>query len=87
MNFGNNIEKLGFEKSTWPMVEIENTPVGNIIYRGRPLTPDASLDDPEWYIQMIVIDSSTGAQVIETSSTDGFKYKWTDRQNLRYILK
>ena len=85
MQFGNNIEKFGFEKSTWPLVLI--SPNGSQIYRGRPSKSDASLDEPVWFIQRIVIvNGSDGSQVIETRSTDGFKYKWEDRENLNYHL-
>ena len=86
MQFGNNIEKFGFEKSTWPMVLI--SPNGCEIYRGRPSKSDAFPDEPVWFIQHIVIvTGKDGSQVIETRSTDGFKYKWEDRETLKYYLK
>ena len=85
MNFGNNIEKLGFEKSTWPMVEIIPIPNGNIVYRGRPKFHDARPDDPVWYIQKIVIENNLVVQKITTTSTDDFKYRWLDRETLNYM--
>ena len=53
MNFGNNIEKMAFEKGEWPLVEI--SPDGNTIYMGRPPHSDALPDEPGWIIKRIEI--------------------------------
>lgn len=85
MNFGNNIEKMAFEKGTWPLVWISSD--GTLIYRGRPSKPNAKEFEPVWYIQQVFIQTTPeGHQRIETRSTDGFRYKWTERITLEYQL-
>ena len=85
MQFGNNIEKFGFEKSNWPMMWISSD--GGLIYRGRPSKTDAREDEPVWYIQQVIIRSTPeGHKQIETKSTDGFGYRWDERTTLEYHL-
>ena len=85
MNFGNNIEKYAFEKSNWPMMWISSD--GGLIYRGRPSKTDAREDEPVWYIQQVIIQSTpAGDKQIETRSTDGFGYRWDERTTLEYHL-
>ena len=67
MNFGNNIEKMGFEKGEWPFVEISRD--GNTIFMGRPPHSRASYEEPGWIIKRIDILQDTpkpGYQTIET---------------------
>lgn len=67
MQFGNNIEKMAFEKGEWPMVEI--SPDGSVIYMGRPTKPDLDIESVGWIIKKIVIQQNIpepGAQTITT---------------------
>ena len=86
MNFGNNIEAMGFEKSGWALVEVQTLSGRQTIYKGKPSKPDALEDDPVWYIQKVeIVHGKDGYEIITTRSTDGFKYKWSERKNLNYV--
>ena len=67
MNFGNNIEKMGFEKGEWPVVEKSHD--GNTIYMGRPPHSSARSGEPGWIIKRINILQDVpkpGCQTIHT---------------------
>ena len=54
MSFGNNIEKYGFDKSTWPIVEVNDLPDGGQeIYMAKSRYPNASTSDPVWLYKFI----------------------------------
>lgn len=82
MNFGNNIERLGFEKSGWLKVATSD----EVTYMGRPETADASDDDAVWLIKKIEHPSAPGK--------DGFQYittkysqrrvRWSEKESLEY---
>lgn len=83
MNFGNNIEAMGFEKSGWSLVEI--SPDGCTIYKGKTSKEDALPDEPVWIISRVFIANSTdGSQTIETKYAKGSFNKWSDRSKLTY---
>lgn len=84
MKFINNIEKLGFEKSTWPLIEI--SPDGNTIYMGKPKTDSADYRDSCWFIKRITIATSPeGWQSIVTQVAEGgWNNAWIERHRLTY---
>lgn len=68
MNFGNNIEKMAFEKGEWPVVEI--LPGGAVIFMGKPPYPEARGVEPGWIIKRIEIFQDVpkpGCQTIHTT--------------------
>ena len=95
MNFGNNIEKMAFEKGEWPVVEI--SPDGNTIYMGRPPHSHARFDEPGWIIKKICISQYSlkpgyQAQNIETryaqqTRPDGTNIPlcWDMRNEVEYV--
>lgn len=88
MNFGNNIEKMAFEKGEWPLVEIMDG--GNTIYLGKPPHSCASSDEPGWIIKKIEIFPEypdTGCQTIETmyAGGPGNIVCWDERYNCEYL--
>ena len=79
MNFGNNIEKFGFDKGVWPLVEV--SPDGNTIYMGKPPHENAGAHEKGWVIKKIIKTTEpNGLQIIETTYSDGGS--WYDRYNL-----
>ena len=82
MFFNNNIEKLGFEKAGWLKIAASD----EVTYMGKPLTADASDDEPVWIVKKIEHPSAPGK--------DGFKYttikyspknvRWSEKENLEY---
>ena len=70
MKFGNNIEKMAFEKGEWPVVEIMPSIDGlQTIYMGRPPHSSARSDEPGWIIKRIdILQDMTkpGCQTIHT---------------------
>ena len=88
MNFGNNIEKMAFEKGEWPVVEI--SPDGNTIYMGRPPHGSASVEDPGWIIKRIDILQDRprpGYQTIRTTYARDPKNMvcWYNKDNYKYL--
>ncbi|MBR4155561.1 MAG: hypothetical protein IKU01_02500 [Bacteroidales bacterium] len=81
MNFGNNIEAMGFEKSGWSKIATSD----NITYMGKPMTPDALDDDPVWTIKKIE-KGGTGKDGFEyiTITYSQNRVKWNEREKLTY---
>lgn len=91
MNFGNNIEKMAFEKGEWPVVEISPSIDGlQQIYMGKPPHSHALPDEPGWIIKRIDIwqDSpKPGHQTIHTlyaRDPRNIVY-WDNRRNYEYL--
>lgn len=85
MNFGNNIEQLGFEKSGW--VIIDQSADGNTVYMGKPSTADAKPADAAWHIRKVTTEvQDDGSQLIMTQHAEPHgKCVWADRKNLEYL--
>lgn len=88
MNFGNNIEKMAFEKGEWPVVEISRD--GNTIYMGRPPHSLARADEPGWIIKRIDILQDIpkpGCQTIHTMYARDLKniVCWDFRHDYEYL--
>lgn len=88
MNFGNNIEKMAFEKGEWPFVEISVD--GNTIYMGRPPHSHAGSDEPGWIIKRISIMQNSpirGYQTIETCYANDPRnlVYWDNKRNYEYL--
>lgn len=84
MNFGNNIERMGFEKAGWSLVEV--SPDGCTIYQGRPSKEDALPNEPVWFIKKISIaNGKDGSQTIQLQYSKHKNNTWEDRKNLRYV--
>ena len=87
MHFGNNIEKFGFEKSSWPLIEIIDNPDGSqIIYMGKSRVKDARENDNVWLVRKITINSKVGRQNIVTKQTADWNNAWDLRERLVYYL-
>ena len=93
MNFGNNIEKMAFEKGEWPFVEI--SPDGTVIFMGKPPHPKAHPKDPGWIIKRITIIPDypvPGCQTIETRyasaiSPEGVNMAfWARKTDYEYVF-
>ena len=93
MNFGNNIEKMAFEKGEWPMVEI--LPGGTVIFMGKPPHANAHERDPGWIIKRIIINPDypkSGFQTIETKyasdkTPEGVNMvRWYSRHDYDYVF-
>jgi hypothetical protein len=85
MNFGNNIEQLGFEKSGW--VIIDQSADGNTVYMGKPSIADAKPADAAWHIRKVTTETQKDGSVltiIQHSEPHG-KCVWADRKNLEYL--
>lgn len=83
MNFGNNIEAMGFEKSGWSLIETSAN--GKTIYMGKPTKPDAKPEDPVWLIKMIFMtENKDGSTTVEIKYTETSRNKWSDRASLIY---
>lgn len=82
MNFGNNIEKLGFEHSGWLKVATSE----NITYMGKPSTADALDDEPVWLVKRIEHHSTAGKDGFQYVTTKYSKHnvKWSERESLSY---
>lgn len=82
MNFGNNIEQMGFEKSGWLAVATSD----NVTYMGKPSTPDAMADDPVWIVKKIEHPSDIGKDGLQYITTKYSKrnVKWSEKENLEY---
>lgn len=99
MNFGNNIEKMAFEKGEWPVVEIlpSSTDGVQIIYMGKPPHSYARYSEPGWIIKMIIISQYSPkpgyqVQLIETRyarqiAPDGTNLPlcWEMRNDVEYV--
>lgn len=85
MNFGNNIEQLGFEKSGW--VIIDQSADGNTVYMGKPSIADAKPADAAWHIRKVTTEvQDDGSQLIMTQHAEPHgKCVWADRKNLEYL--
>ena len=86
MNFGNNIEKFGFEKSTWAIVEIIDLDDGQEIYKGKAQGLNPSTSDPVWLIRKITVRKGDFGETITTEQTSDFNNVWDNRANLTYNL-
>ena len=84
--YGNNIEKLGFDKSTWSIVEIVNLDDGQEIYKGKAQVSNPSTSDPVWLIRKITVQTGDSSETIITEQTSGWNNVWDDRTNLIYEL-
>lgn len=88
MNFGNNIEKMAFEKGEWPVVEILSG--GNVIFMGRPPRSYARSDEPGWIIKRIDILQDIpkpGCQTIHTTYARDPRNRvcWDSRHIYEYL--
>lgn len=83
MNFGNNIEAMGFEKSGWVVTEVSAD--GNTIYMGKPSEPEADKNSPKWLVKRVTItvNPETGAQEITTEYSEKHVV-WNERESLTY---
>ena len=82
MIFGNDLEKLCFEKAGWCKIATGE----DVTYLGKPLKPLAYDDEPAWIIKKIEHPNLLGK--------DGLKYttirysapgvKWSEKENLEY---
>lgn len=93
MNFGNNIEKMAFEKGEWPLVEISHD--GAVIFMGKPPHPKAYPKEPGWIIKRITIIPDypyPGCQTIETKyasaiSSEGVNTAcWAFKYDYEYVF-
>ena len=85
MVFGNNIEKYGFLKSEWPLVEtVDLHENSGTIYMGKPKTPDADYEDPVWLIKKIEIHPQPNGCKVITKITPDWNNTWIERTNLNY---
>ena len=86
MNFGNNIEAMGFEKSGWSLVE--TSPDGSVVYKGKPKISGATESMPVWYIIKIVITvQEDGSEIIKTmQAINNGNISWEQRKILRYTI-
>ena len=86
MHFGNNIEKFGFEKSGWPITEVNEYPDGSQeIYMGKSIKPEPSTGEPVWLVRKITIRKGTSTTII-IEQTNDWKNIWDDRKSLEYHL-
>ena len=84
MNFGNNTEQMGFEKSGWSLIEV--SPDGQTIYQGRTFKPDALPDEPVWLIKKISIaNGKDNSQTFMIQYSTSYKEKWEERKTVRYV--
>lgn len=88
MKFGNNVEKMAFEKGEWPVVEILSG--GNVIIMGRPPHRYARLDAPGWIIKRIDILQDIpkpGCQTIEIKYANHPRNMvcWDNRYDYEYL--
>lgn len=83
MIFGNNIERMAFEKSGWVLTYVY--PDGTV-YKCKPTRSDAMLDNPCWYImRTIKVSGKDGVDVYETSMAYPFgKCSLEDFEKLDY---
>ena len=83
MNFGNNIERMGFEKGGWSLIEVH--PDGTV-YKGKTSNPDAIIDDPCWFIMRITkFKGKDGADYYEIRSAyPSGRCKWTEKESYTY---
>lgn len=87
MSFGNNIEKFGFEKSTWPLIEINDlSDGGQEIYMAKSRKKDPSTAAPVWLVRKVTIRKAGTVTTIDTMQTEGWDNIWSDRQTLEYHL-
>lgn len=87
MNFGNNIEKYGFEKSTWPIVEVNDLPDGGQeIYMAKSRYPNASTSDQVWLVRKVTIRKRDSVTTIFTEETPDWNNSWENHSQLRYQL-
>lgn len=87
MHFGNNIEKYGFEKSTWPMVAIIDKSDGiQEIYMGRCQTGDPDIKATGWLVRKITITTIGSVTTIVTEQTKGWDNIWKNYESLEYHL-
>ena len=83
MSFGNNIERMGFEKSGWSL--IETYPDGTV-YKGKTSNPDAMIDEAVWYIMRTVkVTGKDGSEIYENRVAYPLgKCKWTEKESYTY---
>lgn len=87
MSFGNNIEKYGFDKSTWPIVEVNDLPDGGQeIYMGKSRRPNASTSDPVWLVRKITVRKRDSVTTILTEETSDWNNSWENHSQLIYQL-
>lgn len=83
MNFGNNIERMGFEKGGWSLIEVH--PDGTV-YKGKTSNPDAKIDEPCWFIMKIT--QNKGKDDVDyyeiTIAYPLGGCKWTEKESYRY---
>lgn len=83
MNFGNNIERMGFEKGGWSLIEVH--PDGTV-YKGKTSDPDAKIDEPSWFIMKIT--QAKGKDNVDyyqiTSAYPLGRCKWTEKESYTY---
>lgn len=79
MHFGNNIEKYGFEKSSWPIIEINDLPDGGQeIYMAKSRISDPSINAPVWLVRKVTIRTRGTVTTITTEQTEGWDNIWDD---------
>lgn len=87
MHIGNNIEKFGFDKGDWQLVEVSAD--GNTIYMGKTNVATALPEHHAWYIKRVTISATAdGGQLIKTEvavgPNDPWEHVWDDRATLTY---
>lgn len=82
MNFVNNTERMAFEKSVWPFVEISED--GKTIYKGRPTDETVKSSDPNWYIQKIEIHSDRNTVITTALAYPYGRAIWSSKESAEY---
>ena len=82
MIFGNEIEKLGFEKAGWCKIATSET----VTYLGKPMKAAAMDDEPVWIVKKIEHPNLLGKDGLRYTT---IKYsapgvKWSEKENLEY---
>jgi len=69
-----------FEDADLYEVRMENDTLGNILYVGKSITPNASESDNIWFIKKLTYDGNGFVNYIQLPiNGGGFLYSWTDR--------
>ena len=85
MGFVNNIERYGFLKSDWPLVDIMNNSNGSaVIYMGKTKTLTGRTDEKVWLVKKISIHPTPVGETIVTEITPSWDNAWSDREKLKY---
>lgn len=84
MNFGNNIEAMGFEKSGWSI--IETSADGSTIYMGKPKFEGADTRENVWYIRRITTETDGQGKEIVTimNAANSGSISWARRETTEY---